>query len=136
MRKFLTAALLVSVLLLASSLCAGAVTPLSSKSSDVGIVELQEVNGYLDGTGARQSFAVYCYEKEQNFEFTYPSGSDFWVKVLGKDDNFLEDFQLSKGEIIILKGGGRFSLVVHSEDGEGAWSCKPISKDEASRVSD
>jgi len=135
MRKFLPVLILLSALLIVSPMVAhAAISP--SKSSDVGLVELEEVNGYLDGTGARQSFTVYCHEKRQNFEFTYPSGTDYWVKVLGQNDNTLDDFQLSKGEIIILKGGGRFTLVVHSEDGDGAWSCKPISEDAANGTSE
>ncbi len=118
MRKGFLVALLLSVLLLIPAV------------SNAFTVELEKVNGYLDGEGARQSFTVYCHEKVQNLEFTQPeSGADFYVKVLGQDDNFLEDFRLKDGEIIILKGGGRFSLVVHSESGDGAWSCKPVESD-------
>jgi len=106
--------------------------PVSSLSKALAVphtVYMEEMNGYLEGKGAYQAFSIYCKNSRQNIEFTQPEGADFWVKVLGKDDSFLDDFQLSEGEVIILKGGNRFTLVVRSEEGSGAWSAKPVTED-------
>jgi len=129
-KRMLASLFVVSLLLLIALPALGATgTSASDKSHRV---YFEYVNGYLDGKDAQQSFTVYCKDSEQNFEFTQPEAdADFYVKVLGRDDNFLEDFRLSDGEIIILKGGGRFTLVVHSDEGSGAWTCKPITKEEA-----
>jgi archaellum component FlaG (FlaF/FlaG flagellin family) len=97
----------------------------ATKSTKDSTVDLEEVNGYLEGKEAQQSFTVYCNSSKQEIEFTQPEDADFWVKVLGKSDNFLGDFQLSEGEVIELTGAGRFTLVIRSEDGEGAWTAVP-----------
>ena len=57
--------------------------------------------------------------------FTYPVGSvDFWVKVVGQDGStILGNFDLDRGKIIQLSGGGTFYMRVYSRSGSGNWSC-------------
>ena len=84
-----------------------------------------------DGTFNQFAFegltaAVECFGiAESDFievEFDYPSDAQFYVKVLGKTGNELGEFDLAEGEIIELTGGGKFTLIVHSVGGSGAWS--------------
>lgn len=85
-------------------------------------VELEEINGYLCDRSAEESFTVYCDQRNVDIEFSWPEDADFWVRVVGMYGVVLGDFPLSEGEVVRLSGGGRFTLVVHSERGQGAWS--------------
>jgi hypothetical protein len=78
--------------------------------------------GKLRGTNDSNKFDVFIDSNYVEVEFDYPSDSQFYVKVLGKTGNELGEFNLSEGEIIELSGGGKFSLIVHSLGGGGAWS--------------
>ena len=93
-------------------------------------MDLEKIEGYIPGLYRDESFTVDCSKKMQYVEFTYPSYADFWVKVLGMDGDLLGDFQLSNGEVISLKGGGRFTLVVSSKKGTGAWTAVPVPEDQ------
>jgi hypothetical protein len=89
-------------------------------------VDLQEVKGYIPDALTEDSFTVYCSEDSETFEFTWPRYTDFWVRVLGQTGKLLGDFQLSEGEQIELTGGGRFTLVIYSQEGSGQWTAKPV----------
>jgi hypothetical protein len=78
--------------------------------------------GKLRGTNDSNKFDVFLDSTYVEVEFDYPSGSEFYVKVLGKSGDELGEFELSEGEIIELTGGGKFSLIVHSTGGGGPWS--------------
>jgi hypothetical protein len=78
--------------------------------------------GKLRGTNDSNEFDVFLDSTYVEVTFDYPSGSQFYVKVLGKSGNELGEFDLSEGEIIELSGGGKFTLIVHSVGGSGAWS--------------
>lgn len=78
--------------------------------------------GYLYNEGTRATFDVYAETETLALTFTYPAGSDFRVRVLGKDGNELGDFALTEGPVITLSGGGKFTLVVYSNRGGGAWT--------------
>ena len=80
------------------------------------------VKGKLRGTNDSNKFDVVLDSTYVEVEFDYPSDSLFYVKVLGKSGNELGEFDLAEGEIIELSGGGKFSLIVHSVGGGGAWS--------------
>ena len=56
----------------------------------------------------------------------YPKGqASFWVRVVGQDGStVLGDFDLDKGEVVQLMGGGTFYLTVYSKTGAGNWSAK------------
>ena len=112
MRRLIVLALVLSVLLVPAFAFA--------------TIDLEKVRGYLPNTDMEESFTVDCSEDSQSFEFTWPDYSDFWVRVLGMHGDNLGDFQLSEGGIIELTGSGRFTLVVYSKDGRGAWSVVPV----------
>jgi hypothetical protein len=112
MRK-LFAVLLVGVMLLA---------PATSFAADVLV---QKIEGYLSDTYEKDAFTVYCESDNQVFVFDWNNDADVWVKVFGETGKLLGDFQLSEGEEIILKGGGKFKLQVYSESGAGFWSAVP-----------
>jgi hypothetical protein len=83
--------------------------------------------GYLSGPGASYTFTVNA--GSNNFlevPFTYPKGqASFWVRVVGQDGStVLGDFDLDKGEVVQLMGGGTFYLTVYSKTGAGNWSAK------------
>lgn len=126
MRKYVIVLISIIVVLVLALTITSAFAATTKKKDKT--VDLEKINGYLEGEGAKQSFTVYCNANPQTIEFTQPEDADFWVKVLGMDDNFLGDFQLSEGEQIELSGGGRFSLVIRSESGSGAWTAIPVTK--------
>jgi hypothetical protein len=78
--------------------------------------------GTLRGNNDAARFDLYTPVEYVEVEFTYPETSTFYVKVLGKAGDELGEFDLSKGEIIELSGGGMFTLIVHSTAGGGAWT--------------
>ncbi len=83
--------------------------------------------GYLAGPGASYTFTVNAGSKNYlEVPFTYPKGqASIWVKVVGQDGNtVLGDFDLDKGEVVRLMGGGTFYLTVYSKIGAGNWSAK------------
>jgi hypothetical protein len=78
--------------------------------------------GKLRGTHDSNKFDLFLEPDYVEVEFDYPSDAKFFVKVLGKTGDELGEFDLSEGEVIELSGGGKFSLIVHSQGGGGAWS--------------
>ena len=79
--------------------------------------------GELAGAGAKDSFVIVAAHQEVAVTFVWPRGAaDFGVKVYGKDENLLGDFELDRGEVIRLTGGGRFRLEVYSKAGGGRWT--------------
>jgi len=80
-------------------------------------------SGALDENGA-QSFVVVAQKDPEDWKFTWPSDADFRVRVHDRDGDELGDFDLSEGSTITLRGGGKFTLEVRSEDGRGAWTAK------------
>lgn len=79
-------------------------------------------SGYLQGPGYKDRFVVIAKHKQVDLNFKWPRGKvDFWVKVYGKNDNLLGDFDLDNGEIIQLLGGDKFTVEVYSKSGGGPW---------------
>lgn len=80
-------------------------------------------SGYISGVSDFNEFSLFANSALIELEFTYPTGSDFWVTVYGMYGDQLGDFQLSDGPVIELTGGGEFSIMVTSESGGGTWTC-------------
>lgn len=80
------------------------------------------LKGYLDEMGDADYFVIYTAEDKLEVEFDYPSGSEFWVLVLGEAGGKLGYFDLTDGEIIKLSGGGYFTMVIISHQGDGKWT--------------
>lgn len=78
--------------------------------------------GSLRGTNDSNKFDVFAESDFIEVDFDYPSDAQVYVKVLGKTGDELGEFDLSEGDVIELTGGGKFSLIVHSRGGGGAWS--------------
>jgi len=78
--------------------------------------------GKLRGTNDSNKFDLFLDSDYVEVEFDVPSGSAFYVKVLGKSGNELGEFDLADSDVIELSGGGKFTLIVHSQGGGGAWS--------------
>jgi hypothetical protein len=78
--------------------------------------------GALRGVNDSNKFDIFAQSEHIEVEFDWPSDASFHVKVLGMAGDELGDFDLSQGEIIELTGGGKFTLIVYSRSGDGAWS--------------
>ncbi|MEE9455952.1 MAG: hypothetical protein V3W11_02235 [bacterium] len=78
--------------------------------------------GVLRGANDSNKFDVFAENDLIEVEFVWPDETFFHVKVLGMAGDELGDFDLSEGEIIELTGGGKFSLIVYSRSGDGAWT--------------
>jgi len=99
-------------------------------------VRLEKITGYLSSTMDKDTFTINCDKDEQTFVFDWNRDSDFYVKVFGMTGKLLGDFRLSEGEEIILTGGGKFTIRVYSEEGEGEWSVVPKGGEEDDESSD
>jgi hypothetical protein len=86
------------------------------------IAETVDFSGYLYDERTEVRFDVYAETDALDVTFTYPATADFHVKVLGQTGKELGDFTLSEGPVIQLKGGGKFTFVVYTESGGGAWT--------------
>jgi len=84
--------------------------------------ETVDFSGYLYDERTEVRFDVYSEEQLLDVTFTYPATADFHVKVLGQGRKELGDFALAEGPVIQLKGGGKFTFVVYTESGGGAWT--------------
>ncbi len=84
--------------------------------------ETAEFAGYLYDDTAEARFDIYAESEQLEIFFTAPAGADFHVRVLGQTGKELGDFALATGPVITLTGGGKFTLVVHSEKGGGVWT--------------
>ena len=62
-------------------------------------------------------FSGYLYDERTEVRFDVVH-----VKVLGQTGKELGDFSLAEGPVIELKGGGKFTFVVYTESGGGAWT--------------
>lgn len=78
--------------------------------------------GVLRGANDSNKFDVFAENDLIEVEFVWPDETFFHVKVLGMAGDELGDFDLSEGEIIELTGGGKFTLIVYSRGGDGAWT--------------
>jgi hypothetical protein len=81
------------------------------------------LKGYLDEMGDSDYFVIYAETDTLEVEFDYPSGAEFWVLVLGETGIELGYFDLAGGDnIILLTGGGYFTLVIISYGGDDKWT--------------
>jgi hypothetical protein len=86
------------------------------------VAETVDFSGYLFDERTEARFDVYTESATLDVTFTHPPTARFRVKVLGQTGNELGDFALVEGPVIQLQGGGKFTLVVYSESGGGAWT--------------
>jgi len=130
-----TAAVLCVAIIACSSLKGGeeekpapTTTPAPTPEPEVGKVtkatsgDTTTFTGILRGANDSNKFDVFAESDLIEVEFVWPDETFFHVKVLGMSGDELGDFDLSEGEIIELTGGGKFSLIVYSRSGDGAWT--------------
>ena len=86
------------------------------------LAETVDFSGYLYDERTKVRFDVVAETELLDVTFTYPATADFHVKVLGQTGKELGDFSLAEGPVIELKGGGKFTFVVYTESGGGAWT--------------
>ncbi len=86
------------------------------------LAEAVDFSGYLYDEATEARFDVYAETQLLDVTFTYPATADFHVKVLGQAGKELGDFALAEGPVIQLKGGGKFTFVVYTQSGGGAWT--------------
>ena len=98
------------------------VTVLVTVSVAAALAEAVDFSGYLYDEGTEARFDVYTETQLLDVTFTYPATADFHVKVLGQTGKELGDFALAEGPVIQLKGGGKFTFVIYTESGGGAWT--------------
>ena len=98
------------------------VTVLVTVSVTAVLAEAVDFSGYLYDERTEARFDVYTETQLLDVTFTYPATADFHVKVLGQTGKELGDFALAEGPVIQLKGGGKFTFVVYTESGGGAWT--------------
>lgn len=98
------------------------VTVLVAVSVTAVLAEAVDFSGYLYDERTEARFDVYTETQLLDVTFTYPATADFHVKVLGQTGKELGDFALAEGPVIQLKGGGKFTFVVYTESGGGAWT--------------
>jgi hypothetical protein len=129
-----TAAVLCAAIVACSSLKGGeeekpapTPAPAPSPEPEVGKVtkstsgDTTTFSGVLRGVNDSNKFDVFAESDKIEVEFAWPDDAYFHVKVLGMAGDELGDFDLSEGEIIELTGGGKFTLIVYSKGGDGAW---------------
>ncbi len=130
-----TAAVLCAAIVACSSLKGGeeekpapTPAPAPSPEPEVGKVtkstsgDTTTLSGVLRGVNDSNRFDVFAESDKIEVEFDWPDDAYFHVKVLGMAGDELGDFDLSEGEIIELTGGGKFTLIVYSRGGDGAWT--------------
>jgi len=78
--------------------------------------------GSLRGPNDSNKFEIFTEDKAIDVKFSYPSGAKYGVKVIGMAGDELGEFSLPEGDVINLTGGGKFTLIVYSSGGSGAWT--------------
>jgi hypothetical protein len=96
--------------------------PEAGKVSKVTSGDATTYSGVLRGVNDSNKFDVFAESEKIEVEFEWPDDTYFHVKVLGMAGDELGDFDLSEGEVIELTGGGKFTLIVYSRAGDGAWT--------------
>ncbi len=79
-------------------------------------------SGTLSGEGDSNKFPLYADADPTNVRFSYPKDAEFRVKIYGRDNNELGDYDLRAGNEISLIGGGQFYVEVIAEDEGGQWT--------------
>ncbi|UCH78409.1 MAG: hypothetical protein JSU81_00230 [Candidatus Coatesbacteria bacterium] len=97
-------------------------TPEAGKVNKTTVGSTTTYAGSLRGVNDSNKFDIFTEDSEISVEFTYPTGADYGVKVIGMSGDELGDFALDEGEIIDLTGGGKFTIIVYSSSGEGPWT--------------
>jgi hypothetical protein len=81
-------------------------------------------SGILRGADDSNKFDIVTNNNKAEVEFDWPGKASFYVKVFSPLGDELGDFDLSEGEVVDLTGGGKFTLIVYSKKGGGAWTAK------------
>jgi len=90
---------------------------------DAGVQVFDNIkSGILSGEGDSNTFPLYAEDDPTNVRFSYPKDADFHVKVYGRDNNELGNYNLRAGNEISLIGGGQFYVEVLSEEDGGQWT--------------
>ena len=98
-----------------------AVLLLVAFATSAGAAKPYKMTGNLQGTGDSEEFKIELKSDKVEIDFDWSVYSRFWVKVYDKKREQIGDFDLKEGDVIVLKGGGVFYLVVYSKFGGGQW---------------
>jgi len=90
-------------------------------ATSAGAAKAYKMTGNLEGTGDSREFKIELKSDKVEVDFDWSVYSKFWVKVYDKDRNQIGDFDLKDSDVIVLKGGGLFYIVVYSKFGGGQW---------------
>lgn len=96
--------------------------PETGKVSKTRVGNATTYSGVLRRVNDSNKLDVVTENDELEVEFDWPDGASFFVKVIGAAGDELSDFDLSESGVVELKGGGKFTLIVHSRGGDGPWT--------------
>lgn len=94
------------------------------------------LQGYLTGSGDIDKISIDTDETPVYAVFVWDEGMELWVRILGKTDNPLGDFNMAEGNSAELAGGGKFTLEVYSKGGSGSWTCVMMDQEEFEETGD
>jgi hypothetical protein len=94
----------------------------------VATITANPLQGYLTGSGDIDKIGIETDETPVYAVFQWEEGMELWVRILGKTDNPLGDFNMAEGNSAELAGTGKFTLEVYSKGGSGSWQCVMMNK--------
>jgi hypothetical protein len=60
-------------------------------------------------------------DEDPVYALIFYQGMDLWVKIIGQKGDMLAEYDLGKGNLVELSGGGDFTLQIYSKNGTGHW---------------
>jgi hypothetical protein len=90
-------------------------------TSALAYIDAEPIMGQIRSEPQVDKIAVDTDETPIYAVFYWDEEMQLWVRVVGQTGNQLGEFNLSDGDMITLKGSGKFTLEVFSKSGVGNW---------------
>lgn len=82
-----------------------------------------------DITGTYQNSIVkVSTDEDPVYALVFYQSMDLWMKIIGQKGDMLAEYDLGKGNLVELSGGGEFTLQIYSKDGTGHWEGQFLNK--------
>jgi len=67
-------------------------------------------------------------DEDPVYALVFYQNMDLWMKIIGQKGDTLAEYDLGKGNLVELSGGGDFSLQIYSKNGTGHWEGQFLNK--------
>jgi hypothetical protein len=78
----------------------------------------------------QNSIVKISTDEDPVYALVFYQNMDLWMKIIGQKGDTLAEYDLGKGNLVELSGGGDFTLQIYSKNGTGHWAAEFLNKDD------